>query len=117
MYLLKTFFSFFLFLSHCLSVFSGFLRVAQQVYLIEPLGVSPEGDHAVYKPQHLSGQRAACGLSNGTEDLNAFIQPKAAGVFRPSGQVASQFHSVSRLCISGFVCSVYVCLGQCFLLM
>ncbi|XP_053270444.1 zinc metalloproteinase-disintegrin-like 2d [Pleuronectes platessa] len=32
---------------------SGFLRARQQVYLIEPLGQSEDGDHAVYRHEHL----------------------------------------------------------------
>ncbi|XP_076154004.1 zinc metalloproteinase-disintegrin-like protein H4 subunit A isoform X1 [Alosa pseudoharengus] len=65
---------------------SGFLRAAQQVYLIEPLEEGPEGDHAIYKPQHMRGRTAKCGLSNSTEEDSSFIQPRAAGVFRPNGQ-------------------------------
>ncbi|KAF3704093.1 Disintegrin and metalloproteinase domain-containing protein 8 [Channa argus] len=32
---------------------SGFVRARQQVYLIEPLGQSESGDHAVYRQEHL----------------------------------------------------------------
>uniref|UniRef100_A0A8D3ADI5 Disintegrin and metalloproteinase domain-containing protein 8 n=1 Tax=Scophthalmus maximus TaxID=52904 RepID=A0A8D3ADI5_SCOMX len=32
---------------------SGFVRARQQLYLIEPLGRSDEGDHAVYRHEHL----------------------------------------------------------------
>ncbi|XP_075891085.1 zinc metalloproteinase-disintegrin-like VMP-III isoform X2 [Nelusetta ayraudi] len=32
---------------------SGFLRARQQVYLIEPLGQSEDGEHAVYRPEQL----------------------------------------------------------------
>uniref|UniRef100_A0A8D3DD19 ADAM metallopeptidase domain 8b n=1 Tax=Scophthalmus maximus TaxID=52904 RepID=A0A8D3DD19_SCOMX len=34
-------------------VCSGFVRARQQLYLIEPLGRSDEGDHAVYRHEHL----------------------------------------------------------------
>ncbi|XP_062381668.1 zinc metalloproteinase-disintegrin-like protein H4 subunit A isoform X2 [Sardina pilchardus] len=72
---------------------SGFLRAAQQVYLIDPLEDSPEGDHAIYKPQHMRGRTAKCGLTNTTEDDDSFIQPRAAGVFRPNGQNMPHFNT------------------------
>ncbi|XP_012672793.2 disintegrin and metalloproteinase domain-containing protein 8 isoform X2 [Clupea harengus] len=65
---------------------SGFLRAKQQVYLIEPLGESTEGDHAVYKPEHQSSKEVANGLANSTEADSSVIQPRAVGVFRPNGQ-------------------------------
>ncbi|KAI1886823.1 hypothetical protein AGOR_G00199770 [Albula goreensis] len=42
----------------------GFLRAEQQVYLIEPLDGSVDGDHAVYRQEHLTFQRSSCGNSN-----------------------------------------------------
>ncbi|XP_023679994.1 disintegrin and metalloproteinase domain-containing protein 8a isoform X2 [Paramormyrops kingsleyae] len=45
----------------------GFLRVGQAVYLIEPLGSSADGDHALYRQEHLRrNKRAACGHGNAT---------------------------------------------------
>ncbi|KAI1894280.1 hypothetical protein AGOR_G00114190 [Albula goreensis] len=44
----------------------GFLRAEDQVYLIEPLDESAEGDHAVYRQDHLRGKRSACVESNKT---------------------------------------------------
>uniref|UniRef100_A0A672PVE4 ADAM metallopeptidase domain 8b n=1 Tax=Sinocyclocheilus grahami TaxID=75366 RepID=A0A672PVE4_SINGR len=39
----------------------GFVRVKQQVYLIEPLTNHSDGDHALYKHEHLRWKRSSCG--------------------------------------------------------
>ncbi|KAG7492792.1 hypothetical protein MATL_G00018400 [Megalops atlanticus] len=63
----------------------GFMRAEQQVYLIEPLEDSVEGDHAVYRQEHLRRQRATCGNSNDTfyED-----EPRVSGVYKPNSAVS-----------------------------
>ncbi|XP_040923423.1 disintegrin and metalloproteinase domain-containing protein 8 [Toxotes jaculatrix] len=63
---------------------SGFVRTQQQVYLIEPLGQSEDGDHAVYRREHLkiSGS-LGCGSSSNTTMLYDQDQgPQLAGLFR-----------------------------------
>ncbi|XP_063077971.1 zinc metalloproteinase-disintegrin-like MTP4 isoform X2 [Engraulis encrasicolus] len=62
---------------------SGVLRARQQVYLIEPLGAGVEGEHAVYRPEHLKGTG---GASNTTEGRDNAIPPRVARVYHPSGQ-------------------------------
>ncbi|XP_051770962.1 disintegrin and metalloproteinase domain-containing protein 8 [Ctenopharyngodon idella] len=39
----------------------GFVRLKNQVYLIEPLTNHTDGDHALYKHQHLRWKRSSCG--------------------------------------------------------
>uniref|UniRef100_A0A8C2K6Z7 ADAM metallopeptidase domain 8b n=1 Tax=Cyprinus carpio TaxID=7962 RepID=A0A8C2K6Z7_CYPCA len=39
----------------------GFVRVKKQVYLIEPLTNHSDGDHALYKHEHLRWKRSSCG--------------------------------------------------------
>ncbi|XP_056326739.1 disintegrin and metalloproteinase domain-containing protein 8a [Danio aesculapii] len=57
----------------------GFLRVNDQVYLIEPLEESLDGDHAVYKQEHLRTKRGAYGYINDTVyDLG----PKSSGLYK-----------------------------------
>ncbi|XP_036406559.1 disintegrin and metalloproteinase domain-containing protein 8-like [Megalops cyprinoides] len=52
----------------------GFLRAEQQVYLIEPLEDSVEGDHAVYRQEHLRSKTGTCGNSNDTSyDYEPFL--------------------------------------------
>ncbi|KAM8729894.1 zinc metalloproteinase-disintegrin-like atrase-A [Acanthopagrus schlegelii] len=67
---------------------SGFVRARQQVYLIEPLGRSEDGDHAVYRQEHLKiSGRARCGSSSNTttpydQDRDRDQGPQLAGLFR-----------------------------------
>ncbi|KAM9425807.1 zinc metalloproteinase-disintegrin-like jararhagin [Pholidichthys leucotaenia] len=69
---------------------SGFLRARQQVYLIEPLGQTDSGDHAIYKREYLriSG-RPSCGSSSNTTTVlydhkrDQDQGPRMAGLFRP----------------------------------
>ncbi|XP_038590920.1 zinc metalloproteinase-disintegrin-like atrase-A [Micropterus salmoides] len=61
---------------------SGFVRAQQQVYLIEPLGQSDDGDHAVYRHEHL---KVSCGSSSNTTTLYDQDQdpgPRLAGLFK-----------------------------------
>ncbi|KAK2820733.1 hypothetical protein Q5P01_023692 [Channa striata] len=54
---------------------SGLVRARQQVYLIEPLGQSESGDHAVYRQEHVK--------INGSNMLYDQDQgPRLAGLFR-----------------------------------
>ncbi|KAI3365060.1 hypothetical protein L3Q82_010171 [Scortum barcoo] len=49
---------------------SGFVRARQQVYLIEPLGQTEDGEHAVYRREHLkTSGRPGCGSSSNTSTL------------------------------------------------
>uniref|UniRef100_UPI0037E8A58C disintegrin and metalloproteinase domain-containing protein 8 n=1 Tax=Semicossyphus pulcher TaxID=241346 RepID=UPI0037E8A58C len=59
---------------------SGFVRARQQVYLIEPLGRSDDGDHAVYRREHLkiNGSRS-CGYSPDTNSTMLYDQEKNQG--------------------------------------
>ncbi|XP_059181247.1 disintegrin and metalloproteinase domain-containing protein 8 [Centropristis striata] len=66
---------------------SGFVRVRQQVYLIEPLGRSEDQDHAVYRREHLkTSSSAGCGSSNSStpydQDLDQDQGPRLSGLFR-----------------------------------
>ncbi|XP_060883770.1 snake venom metalloproteinase-disintegrin-like mocarhagin [Labrus mixtus] len=65
---------------------SGFLRARQQVYLIEPLGRSDDGDHAVYRPEHLKvSGRVGCGSSSNANTTTPYDQdrdPSPAALFR-----------------------------------
>ncbi|XP_047465890.1 disintegrin and metalloproteinase domain-containing protein 8 [Mugil cephalus] len=68
---------------------NGFVRARQQVYLIEPLGHTDDGDHAVYRQEHAkSSGRPSCGSTSDTsvvydrdrdQDQN---HPQPAGLFR-----------------------------------
>uniref|UniRef100_UPI003AACAE1B zinc metalloproteinase-disintegrin-like atrase-A n=1 Tax=Centroberyx gerrardi TaxID=166262 RepID=UPI003AACAE1B len=63
---------------------SGFVRARQQVYLIEPLGDSEDGEHAVYRQERLrvSG-RSACGSSSNTSTLyDQDRGPRLSGLFK-----------------------------------
>uniref|UniRef100_A0A8C1YYW1 Disintegrin and metalloproteinase domain-containing protein 8-like n=1 Tax=Cyprinus carpio TaxID=7962 RepID=A0A8C1YYW1_CYPCA len=57
----------------------GFLRVKNQVYLIEPLEESLDGDHAIYKQEDLRTKQGAFGYINDTVyDLG----PKSSGLYK-----------------------------------
>uniref|UniRef100_A0A8C1KLK0 ADAM metallopeptidase domain 8a n=1 Tax=Cyprinus carpio TaxID=7962 RepID=A0A8C1KLK0_CYPCA len=61
------------------SFFRGFLRVKNQVYLIEPLEESLDGDHAIYKQEDLRTKQGAFGYINDTVyDLG----PKSSGLYK-----------------------------------
>ncbi|XP_054899219.1 zinc metalloproteinase-disintegrin-like protein H4 subunit A [Poeciliopsis prolifica] len=67
---------------------SGFLRVRQQVYLIEPLGQTADEEHAVYRQEHLTtpGQPGTGFSSNASRlfdrDQNQEPNPQPEGLFR-----------------------------------
>ncbi|XP_070707476.1 disintegrin and metalloproteinase domain-containing protein 8 [Pempheris klunzingeri] len=67
---------------------SGFVRAQQQVYLVEPLGHSDDGDHAVYRHEHLKiSGRPGCGSSTNNStpdnrDQDRDQGPRLAGLFR-----------------------------------
>ncbi|KAM4623304.1 zinc metalloproteinase-disintegrin-like VMP-III isoform 1-T2 [Polymixia lowei] len=65
---------------------SGFVRARQQVYLIEPLGASEDGDHAVYRQEHLkiSGSPRCGSSSNSTTvyDHDQDLGPRLSGLFK-----------------------------------
>ncbi|XP_044035942.1 disintegrin and metalloproteinase domain-containing protein 8 isoform X2 [Siniperca chuatsi] len=63
---------------------SGFVRARQQVYLIEPLGQSEDGDHAVYRREHLkiSGSVSCASSSDTTTLYDQDQDPPVAGLFR-----------------------------------
>nr|XP_015817954.2 zinc metalloproteinase-disintegrin-like protein H4 subunit A [Nothobranchius furzeri] len=64
----------------------GFLRVQQQVYMIEPLGRTDDEDHAVYRWEHLKvGGQLGCGpsslLYDQNQNHNQDRAPQHAGLF------------------------------------
>ncbi|KAK9529996.1 hypothetical protein VZT92_011536 [Zoarces viviparus] len=65
---------------------SGFVRSRQQVYLIEPLGQTDDGDHAVYRQENLKiSGRPGCGSSPAATtpyDQDQDQGPRLAGLFR-----------------------------------
>ncbi|XP_023124384.2 zinc metalloproteinase-disintegrin-like 2d [Amphiprion ocellaris] len=66
---------------------SGFLKTRQQVYLIEPLEQTDDGEHAVYRREHLKiSNSVACGSSNSTmmydQDQDQDLGPQLASLFR-----------------------------------
>ncbi|XP_035527384.1 disintegrin and metalloproteinase domain-containing protein 8-like [Morone saxatilis] len=63
---------------------SGFVRARQQLYLIEPLGQSEDGDHAVYRQEHLKFSSRPGSSSNTTVsyDRDQDQGPRPAGLFR-----------------------------------
>ncbi|XP_054455129.1 zinc metalloproteinase-disintegrin-like 2d [Anoplopoma fimbria] len=67
---------------------SGFVRSRQQLYLIEPLGQTEDGDHAVYRQEDMKpGGRPGCGTSSDDtplydQDQDQDQDPRLAGLFR-----------------------------------
>ncbi|CAL8282839.1 unnamed protein product [Merluccius merluccius] len=90
----------------------GFIRARQQVYFIEPLGDSDDGDHAVYRPEHLkvsssssssssSTSRSSLGSrssSNSSEDyeLDQDLGPKLSNLFKSRSWKTDQTPSSQR---------------------
>ncbi|XP_071266504.1 disintegrin and metalloproteinase domain-containing protein 8-like isoform X1 [Salvelinus alpinus] len=66
---------------------SGFVRAEQKVYLIEPLGDSADGEHALYRQEHLRANRASCGHSNDSTvyDHDQGPAPRLSGLFKSKG--------------------------------
>ncbi|KAG7231800.1 hypothetical protein INR49_008950, partial [Caranx melampygus] len=64
----------------------GFVRARQQVYLIEPLGQSDDGDHAIYRHEDLKVKgRPGCGATSDTTTTmlqDREQEPRPAGLLR-----------------------------------
>lgn len=73
------------------SVHRGFVRLKKQVYLIEPLTNHTDGDHALYKHQHLRWKRSSCGEPKTTiydhEPPVALPLKSSRGVIRSSSTI------------------------------
>ncbi|KAK3529332.1 hypothetical protein QTP70_029139 [Hemibagrus guttatus] len=59
----------------------GFVRAKEEMYLIEPLSNSTEGDHAFYKQEYLRKKRSAYGAAGFTV-YN--MEPRKAAIFKRS---------------------------------
>uniref|UniRef100_A0A452TZI3 ADAM metallopeptidase domain 8 n=1 Tax=Ursus maritimus TaxID=29073 RepID=A0A452TZI3_URSMA len=60
----------------------GFFRAGSDVHLIEPLdGGGEEGQHALYRAQHLQQKAGTCGVSN--TSLEKALGPRISAAFRP----------------------------------
>ncbi|XP_036121531.1 disintegrin and metalloproteinase domain-containing protein 8 isoform X3 [Molossus molossus] len=67
----------------------GFFRAGSAVHLIEPLGGGgEEGQHALYKAQHLLQKAGTCGVSN--TSLESILGPRTSAAFRPRNWPPSQ---------------------------
>ncbi|XP_030611517.1 zinc metalloproteinase-disintegrin-like 2d [Archocentrus centrarchus] len=77
---------------------SGFVRARQQVYLIEPLGQTDNGDHAVYRQEHLkiSGELGCGSSSNSTMLYDQDQSPQVAGLFRSRSWKSNVMPSTQR---------------------
>ncbi|XP_041714361.1 disintegrin and metalloproteinase domain-containing protein 8-like isoform X2 [Coregonus clupeaformis] len=66
---------------------SGFVRAEQKVYLIEPLGDSADGEHALYRQEHLRANKTSCGHSNDSTvyDHDQDPAPRLSGLFKSKG--------------------------------
>ncbi|CAB1311997.1 unnamed protein product, partial [Coregonus sp. 'balchen'] len=66
---------------------SGFVRAEQKVYLIEPLGDSTDGEHALYRQEHLRANKTSCGHSNDSTvyDHDQGPAPRLLGLFKSKG--------------------------------
>ncbi|XP_019130580.2 zinc metalloproteinase-disintegrin-like VMP-III [Larimichthys crocea] len=61
---------------------SGFVRARQQLYLIEPLAQSADGDHAVYRQENLKTGGRPGSNTTGLYDQDKEQSPQPAGLFR-----------------------------------
>lgn len=65
---------------------SGFVRARQQLYLIEPLGETDDGEHAVYRQEHLKINGTPGGAhpddTKMLYDVDQDPDPQLAGLFR-----------------------------------
>uniref|UniRef100_A0A8C7P1A6 ADAM metallopeptidase domain 8b n=1 Tax=Oncorhynchus mykiss TaxID=8022 RepID=A0A8C7P1A6_ONCMY len=70
---------------------SGFVRAEQKVYLVEPLGDSADGEHALYRQEHLRANNTSCGHSNDSTvyDHDQGPAPRLLGLFKSKGWVRS----------------------------
>ncbi|XP_016142842.1 disintegrin and metalloproteinase domain-containing protein 8-like [Sinocyclocheilus grahami] len=68
----------------------GFVRVKQQVYLIEPLTNHSDGDHALYKHEHLRWKRSSCGEPSTTIYDH---EPPVAVPLKSSRSKTKRFHT------------------------
>uniref|UniRef100_A0A4W5PW63 ADAM metallopeptidase domain 8b n=1 Tax=Hucho hucho TaxID=62062 RepID=A0A4W5PW63_9TELE len=70
---------------------SGFVRAEQKVYLVEPLGDSADGEHALYRQEHLRANKTSCGHSNDSTvyDHDQGPAPRLLGLFKSKGWVRS----------------------------
>ncbi|KAI2658716.1 Disintegrin and metalloproteinase domain-containing protein 8 [Labeo rohita] len=68
----------------------GFVRVKQQVYLIEPLTNHTDGDHALYKHEHLRWKRSSCAEPSTTVYDH---EPPVAAPLKSSTWKTKQFHT------------------------
>ncbi|XP_024242479.1 zinc metalloproteinase-disintegrin-like 4a isoform X2 [Oncorhynchus tshawytscha] len=66
---------------------SGFVRAEQKVYLVEPLGDSADGEHALYRQEHLRANNTSCGHSNDSTvyDHDQGPAPRLLGLFKSKG--------------------------------
>ncbi|XP_045558458.1 disintegrin and metalloproteinase domain-containing protein 8 isoform X3 [Salmo salar] len=66
---------------------SGFVRAEQKVYLVEPLGDSADGEHALYRQEHLRANKTSCGHSNDSTvyDHDQGPAPRLLGLFKSKG--------------------------------
>lgn len=66
---------------------SGFLRTEKQVYLIEPLEESVDGNHAIFKQEHLRVKQGTFGYINDTVyDLG----PRFSGLYKGKNMVITK---------------------------
>ncbi|KAL0984254.1 hypothetical protein UPYG_G00139090 [Umbra pygmaea] len=66
---------------------SGFLQAEQKIYLIEPLDATVDGEHALYRQEHLKANETRCGHSNESiiYDNEPDLGPRLLGLYKPSG--------------------------------
>uniref|UniRef100_A0A8C7G686 ADAM metallopeptidase domain 8b n=1 Tax=Oncorhynchus kisutch TaxID=8019 RepID=A0A8C7G686_ONCKI len=62
---------------------SGFVRAEQKVYLVEPLGDSADGEHALYRQEHLRANNTSCGHSNDSTVYDHDQGPKSKPISGP----------------------------------
>lgn len=66
---------------------SGFLKTEKQVYLIEPLEESVDGNHAIFKQEHLRVKQGTFGYVNDTVyDLG----PRFSGLYKGKNMVITK---------------------------
>ncbi|XP_063814703.1 disintegrin and metalloproteinase domain-containing protein 8 [Pseudophryne corroboree] len=74
---------------------NGFFQVDDQMYLIEPLsGVDDQGEHAVYKHEHLRMKRGTCQDTNSNTVYD--YGPKVAAMLKPQSWRFAPLHTGIR---------------------